>query len=343
MEILGVNVVVAMMAAGGLGGLLFGYRSAGLVFPYWESARRSLNLGFLADCVWGGAGALVVFIIIPLDLKNNIEDIAAQMTHHIKLLAIAFIGGYGGPAIMDLALSRTFKDLAKRTEEVAQQAEAVHTRMNQREEQEQRDIKALELADIQLSDTMGPVADKDLIEAIKVASPAALESLFQRAKEARHHAWVLREKGGETHQITERTIPLFQGLLASHYGKQRHRYHAQLGYALKDQDQPEWEMARDSLDSAMALLEESGRPMSPFYKFNWALCAIEIDARANRSGATPPEMRKAIADAIVQGSDFWKLKAAILEHKGIHAWLERNRLSFDGIGVLTGPRRAASG
>jgi hypothetical protein len=241
---------------------------------------------------------------------------------------------------MDLALARTFKDLAKRTEEVAQQTEAVQIKLNQCEEQEQRDIKALELADIQLSDTMEPVASDDLIDAVKVASPSALENIFQRTKEARHHAWVLKEKGEESRQITERTIPIFQGLLASHHGKQRHRYHAQLGYALKDQDEPEWQKARESLDAAIALLEESGRPMSPFYQFNWALCAIELDARATPTGPTLLEMRTAIAEAIRQGSGFWKLKAAILGNERVQSWLERNRLSFDGIGVATGQKWA---
>lgn len=337
MEIFGLNVIAAMMIAGALGGVLFGYRKGGLAFPRWSGERkRSLDLGCIADCVWGASGALVMFIIIPLDLKNG-GDIAAQLTHHIRLLAIAFIGGYGGPAIMDLALSRTFRDLEKRTEEVAQQAEDVHTRLVHREEQEQRDIRALEYVDIQLGDTMQPVVREDLISAIRLASPAALENIFQRAKEARHEAWLHREKGEETHEMTERTIPVFEGLLACHYGKQRHRYHAQLGYALKDQEYPDWARARESLESAMALLEESGRPMSPFYKFNWAMCAIELDAAKNGLAPTPAELRDRIVESLKVATGFWKLRAAMVDDDCIHArlmfWLKRNHLSTASIGL----------
>ena len=224
---------------------------------------------------------------------------------------------------MDMALARTFKDLADRTEEVAQQTQDVQSKLDQREQQETRDIKALELVDIQLSDTMAPAPVEDLTEAIKVASPAALENIFQRAKEARHHAWVLRQRGEETHHMTERTIPIFAGLLASHYGNQRHRYHAQLGYALKDQEQPEWEQAKDSLENAMALLEESNRPMSPYYKFNWMLCAIELDGAHDFPAS--PELREAIVEAIRTAAGFWKLKGAILQCDKVAAWLARSK------------------
>jgi hypothetical protein len=135
--------------------------------------------------------------------------------------------------------------------------------------------------------------------------------------------------------MTERTIPIFESLLDSHYGNQRHRYHAQLGYALKDQEQPDWEKARDSLENAAALLEESNRPMSPYYKFNWALCAIELDRQSDPHKPLSCERRKAIVEAIKTGSQFWKLKGAILENDTISDWLQRNELSFDAIGLAT--------
>ncbi len=342
-HIFGIHMVVAMAFAGTLGGVLFGYRQEGLVFPFWEqrTRRRTLNLGFIADCVWGASGALVVFVIIPLDLTSG-SGVAAQMTHNIKLLAIAFIGGYGGPAVMDLALSRTFKDLADRTEQVAQQTEDMQSKLDKREQQDALDIKALEYVDIQLSDTMAPAPEHELVAAIREASPAALENIFQRAKETRHHAWLLKQRGEESHQMTERTIPIFMGLLGSHYGNQRHRYHAQLAYALKDQDKPEWEKAKEALENATKLLEESNRPMSPYYKFNWALCAIELDVPVRPSQRSSSELREAVAEALRVACNFWKLKAAVLNNESIGAWLKRNRLSYEALGLPTAERLVVS-
>lgn len=227
------------------------------------------------------------------------------------------------------------KDVAKRTEELAEQTKAVKTKLDLHEKQQVLDIKALECIDIQLSDTMHSVSDEDLIKAIRVASPETLENIFQRAKEARHRAWLQKHEGKEAHQLTERTIPIFQGLLASRYGANRHRYHAQLGYALKDQQEQDWAGARDCLEQAIGLLKESGRPMSPFYQFNWALCTIELDQKS--SSSTDDETRQAIAAALKQGSTFWKLKNAILESERVQAWLDRNGLSFNSIGLIQAP------
>ncbi len=336
MEIFGINIVVGMMAAGALGGMLFGYRNRGLVFPFWMPERKhSLDLGFFADCIFGAAGAIVVFIIIPLDLKDG-GATAVHIAHQLKLLAVAFIGGYGGPAMMDVALSRTLKDVAERTEQVAQQTEAVKTKLDLQEKQQALDIKALEYVDIQLSDTMQPIPSEDLIAAIKLASPAALENIFQRAKETRHQAWLRKQAGNESHQLTERTVPIFQGLLASRYGANRHRYHANLGYALKDQEDPDWAKARDSLEQAITLLEETGRPMSPFYHFNWALCAIELDSRRESPRRSDPSIQKAIVAALQQGRRFWKLEHAISENERVRLWLDRNALSLEAIGITQG-------
>lgn len=98
MELFGIHVVAAMMASGALGGLLCGYRKKGLVFPFWVPKQKSLDLGFIADCVFGAAAAIVVFIIVPLDLKDG-GNTAAHIAHHLKVLAVAFLGGYGGPAL----------------------------------------------------------------------------------------------------------------------------------------------------------------------------------------------------------------------------------------------------
>lgn len=334
MEIFNVHILVAMMIAGAIGGLLSGYQKRGLILPFWlPDQKRGLDLGFVADTIFGAAGAIVVFIIIPLDLKDG-GDTAVHLAHNIRVLAVAFIGGYGGPALMDVALTRTIKDVAKRTEEVAQQTEAVKTKLDLQEKQQTLDIKALEYVDIQLSDTMQPADSEDLIAAIKLASPAALENIFQRAKETRHEAWRQKQEGNETYRLTKRTIPIFQGLLDSHYGANRHRYHAQLGYALKDQEQPDWKKARDCLEQAMTLLKESGRPMSPFYKFNWALCTIELDQCSNPPVMADEETRQAVARALKQGSRFWKLKNAILKNETIKIWLDRNDLTFDSNDIV---------
>jgi hypothetical protein len=304
--------------AGALGGLMFGIRKNGLVLPHPQSDTHTWEMGCISDLFIGMIGAFGIFLLIPGEVLTFQPD-AITTKHVVTLLALALLGGYGGPAVVDRALSQTITALQQRTEEV-------EARVQQQKYQEVLDAKAFEYVDQQLSNTLEPVPSEVLIENIKNASTVALESIFQVARESRHTSRREHKKG-----LIERTIPIFQGLLASHYGSRRHRYHAQLGYALKDQENPQWDEARDALERAIDLTKEAGEKVPPIYMFNWAQCAIELDNRANRLRPADHQTCAQIIKALQQGCRFYRLREAVTAEVWVRDWLERNHIPLDEI------------
>jgi hypothetical protein len=206
-------------------------------------------------------------------------------------------------------------DLEQRTEEVENQLE-------QEKQQNQIDLKALEQVDIQLSETILPkFSSQELIELILKASPLALEYIYQKTKEVRHAAWKEHKKG-----LMERTIPIFQALVRSEHGSKRHRYYAQLGYALKDQADPEWRAAKSNLEKAIQLWQREGtdRPLSPFYAFNWVMCAVELDNHQHPEDGSDLQAIKQIVARIEASADCEMLTKALRENTAIQKWLKRN-------------------
>jgi hypothetical protein len=316
MNILTTPLFICM--AGALGGVMFGIRKHGLVLPHPQSGTHTWELGYISDLFIGLIGAFGIFLLIPGEVLTFQPD-AVTTKHVVTLLALALLGGYGGPAVVDRALSQTLTALQQRTEEV-------EARVQQQKYQEVLDAKAFEYVDQQLSNTLEPVSSNVLIETLKNASTVALESIFQIARETRHTSQREHKKG-----LIERTIPIFQGLLASHYGSRRHRYHAQLGYTLKDQESPQWDAARDALERAIDLATEAGEKVPPIYMFNWAHCSIELDNRANRLRPADQQTCDQIIKALQQGCRFYRLREAVTTEEWVRKWLERNGIPLDEI------------
>ena len=145
------------------------------------------------------------------------------------------------------------------------------------EQKDNLNAEVLKSLDIYLSETIAQkLDDRELQKQINSVSPVIVEYIYFKAKEARHQAWRNNKKG-----IPERTIPIFKALINSPYGKNRHRFYAQLGYALKEQTAPqlqEWEEARENLEQAIDLWrqENNSDSLPPYYCFNWLICMSEI-------------------------------------------------------------------
>ena len=145
------------------------------------------------------------------------------------------------------------------------------------EQKDDLNAEVLKSLDIYLSETIAQKPNEpELQKQINRVSPVIAEYIYFRAKEARHQAWRSNKKG-----IPERTIPIFKALINSPYGKKRHRFYAQLGYALKEQTNPqlkEWKKARKNLEQAIDLWKQENHldSLPPYYCFNWLICMSEI-------------------------------------------------------------------
>lgn len=247
-------ILIALFGA--FGGFLYGHQQNGLVLAKLDRPRKQLELGWIGDCLVGVGGGIAIFLIIPTQALIGGGNVAQE----VKILALATVGGFGGSAILNMALSVTVKD--------------IRDRLDRHDATERNDALLLNLVDKQLSDTGSEVSESELDAVVKGASSRAHAAAFVITKQARHMAWRAGNLG-----VVKRTIPIFEKLVETNHGQGEHRYHAQLGYALKDQDNPkksDLERAKTELERAIELY---GTPSSPLYQLNWAICTMMIEER----------------------------------------------------------------
>ena len=235
--------------------------------------KHILNLGWIADCAYGIAGAFVVFLILPteLDTQNSNPEsllIGLSLISLIKLIALSIVGGYGGRSLVDRALSNIIKDV----EEAKEEAKEANQKIKQIQD---IDTLALELTNLQLDDGEEEQDLQKLKESIMKASKAARFEIFKEARIVREANWK------ENVSLMERTIPIFEALIENESGEKYHRNYGQLGYALKDQGgkdetKKDWKRAYDELSAAINLRNKEGKDGFLMYEFNRAICGIKL-------------------------------------------------------------------
>lgn len=103
---------------------------------------------------------------------------------------------------------------------------------NEVEDQKRRDVEALSLVERQLDPQAPGVNATELDGAVAAASPAVKIQVFLRAREQRASSW------RQDLPRVERTIPVFEALIASDSEHRFHPHFAQLAFALKDSRPP---------------------------------------------------------------------------------------------------------
>jgi len=321
MDIPHVTALLIVTLSGAIGGILFGYRKAGLVWPHREPEKKSVQLGFLGDSVFGAAGAVVIFLIVPAEL--NLKS-AGEL---IRVLALSLVGGYGGPAVLDRALSMTIRELAKKTGELTDRTETVESRLAAEDQQRLADVNALALVDRQSEIDAPEVPESELTKAVQEASESVRNIIFERAHSLRRSTW------RDNKAAMARTIRIFRALVEADKAHAHHRYHAQLGYALKDQQNPDLTEARAALNRAISIRDKGeDRDWYPFYEFNRAICAIGLDNRENPDRPSDEEKRQAIIEDLEVAAPHLHMPKIVRE-KAVRTWLERNSLEPSELGA----------
>jgi hypothetical protein len=188
--------------------------------------------------------------------------------------------------------------------------------------QETADAKALVLVEEALnpSHSESPkFSQTDLQEAVRAASPAVKAQIFNRARAERKSAWPNQRRR------IGRTVPVFRSLTDADESGRYHRSRAQLGYALKDKESPDYVEASAILSRAIEIREQAGG-VQPLYEFNRAVCAIMLD-RSN--GHSPDDVRQRVfADLAVAARDV-KIRNDVLQGDPVVGeWLGRNEVSL---------------
>jgi hypothetical protein len=147
------------------------------------------------------------------------------------------------------------------------------------------------------------------------ASPGVRITAFQQANRQRVTNWRTNKPA------MERTIPVFRALDAADVRREYHRTQAELGYALKDSAEPQWQAALDALSDAINRRGPASAASSQvMYEFNRAVCRIALDT----SISTPADTRALILADIRVVSRNRRAFGILIAEPLVAQWLERN-------------------
>ena len=286
------GTLTMLALTGAFGGLLYTARESGLELIHRNSngpTPNVINLGWLADCAYGVAGAFVVFLILPTDISSNgtngsmfsngdLFDKANTLVL-VKFLALALVGGYGGRSLVDRALAnlaREVEDVKNRSIKAEEEVNDVKQDIKQIKEE---DTNAMELVMLHFDNDTEEVNRKQLKEAILNASGLAR---YQILKDAR----MMRQLGYKTANsiLLNKTLPVFEALIEGDKEGKYHRNHGQLGYALWDLYQlnnsiDNLEYAHRELTKAIEIRNISSAQGFHYYEFVRAMCRIKLNVQ----------------------------------------------------------------
>lgn len=229
---------------------------------------------------------LLYLVLVPTEaVKKKLEPVDAGILAAIILVNSGVITRVTSLTIGKDGLEAKIEEQVKKYTE--KEVEELKTFKEKYEAEQKNNLILLKEVDFHLSGTIENGSDYSrLLDLMKGASPMALECVYQKAKDFRHR--ITAEKRSAKLNGTvyfrqgeiERAAEIFRALIDSGHREKYHRFYAQLGYALKDQDKKNWPEAEKYLDAAIEYWGKEKpdlefRPPS-HYCFNWLVCLVEI-------------------------------------------------------------------
>jgi hypothetical protein len=224
-----------------------------------------------------------------------------------------------------LRWSDQFAALSQRVERKAQRnfdqlKEKVDDRLR---EQAERDARALELLNRQLSQTSAVpvVAQADITNAIREASPYIKVQVYNQARTIRQTNWQNNKP------LLLPTIPVWHALIEAGHDPQSYLYNAELGYVLKDQPAPNWPAAVAQFDTAIKMRDERRIRDRYVIEYSRALCRILIDQQSKPNQPSDTDTRMQIVADLKQASVESKYRRLVIEgpdDAAIAVWMRTN-------------------
>lgn len=188
------------------------------------------------------------------------------------------------------------------------------------------DFEVIKLVDDQLSIKHSPKPDeKELKEKIRFASDSVKEYIFKKTRDTRSDNWQFNT------ELMERTIPIFYSLIAAQTGKPYHYLYGQLGFALKDKENPDWTEAEKKLSTAIELRGDYMNNGWALYEFARAICRIMKDKNFLNDMESTGEIKKQIlSDLKAANKGYVDVTAMSEQEKNINLkkWMSRNKIKF---------------
>ncbi|MDB9414853.1 C39 family peptidase [Microcystis aeruginosa] len=299
---------LSLVLAGALGGLLYSILLDGeLELPSWSKKNpNNLNPGFLAEIFVGISGAFIAYSVLPQELKQR-----GEQGLEITIFVTGLVGGYGGKAILDAALKKVINrietaDLAK--EKAESQAKELEERKH-----------ILDLVNLQIQEGLNLSELSELQEKLEAAS----ENVKERAFNLAHDARSLGRRTLTFKDRVNRTIPIFEALVAS--DNNNPSYNAELGYAYISSQPPDLNQAISYLDRAIELRIPGASTEGWKYEMNRAIARIGLGNSQSRDNILKDlfavEQRKGLAQAI----DEYERDGVDGGNNSIKNWLIQNQ------------------
>jgi tetratricopeptide (TPR) repeat protein len=240
------KLLLVIAASGAFGGLLYTLQSGKLQLPYisettisnppseqisesnprltltqnqltssTKAGGKTLNPGYIADCLIGIGGAFAVFLLIPnadtLGKKDNREINFLD----IELLATTLVGGYGGRFLLDRAVNNIGKRVAETEERVNQSIGEIQKVQQKVEDLNEIESQVKKLLSRYLDKSLGLLPEQvdELKRSIPKASSATRTDIFVIAQK------VLYENRGRSTEpnkvLAEKTLEVMNALKSS--------------------------------------------------------------------------------------------------------------------------------
>jgi tetratricopeptide (TPR) repeat protein len=222
---------------------------------------------------------------------------------------------------VDRVAARAAREAAS---EVSRTAEA------RQREQYEIDAEALSLA----SELLNPGLDSPALpsrerveefeELLAKASPPIREQIFQQTVTQRTANWNWRnayDSRDESRKRHERTVPVSRALVK--VAADDHRFHSNLGYSLKDKENPDYDEAIRELSVAIELAEQRGdQKIVAWSAANRAQARLEVGKRLGYS-APWPNSAEIWAD-IALAEAYGRVPARIVREPPFERWRAQN-------------------
>ena len=204
-------------------------------------------------------------------------------------------------------------------------AEVAQTKRELQEFKKQADLdsQALALAFRQLNPggDLPEVSQAELSSAIAAASRPSKVQIFNQAWQVRSETW----RDQDTKPKMERTIPVFTALIENDVEGRYHMNHGQLGFALKDQRQPDWAKAEAELTRAIEIRDARQESGWLFYEYNRAVCRINLDGAFKASRPSDSATQTKILEDLRPLARIKELNRLLAEEP-VASWLAMNAI-----------------
>jgi hypothetical protein len=176
---------------------------------------------------------------------------------------------------------------------------------------------ALTLVNQQLDSLKGgqPPTQAELNKAIAEAPESTRLLSFNEAEHVRTGNWQ------DNKRLMAMSIPVFRALIAADVQQRHHRPHGSLGWALKDQEAPDWQAASGELTTAITIRDSLQVDGWKLYEANRALCDIKLLEQLPAGDRRAESLAATISQDLTAARTDPYARQMVTDNRDIQAWI----------------------